>query len=369
MKVAAIFKAVTKNWLRSRSGLFFSFLFPVIFLLVFGSIFGGTGNTSYQLYVQNLDMGSGPPGLSQIFVKALNSTHVLSIKMLDPSVNATSFIRNTTAFFGSEPRVLVIPSGFQQRLLAKENVNLIFISSPADQSAQFVWGIVNDVSFRFEMFLQNSTQLINVTTVSSSYRSLRAVDYYVAGITAAFMMTNGVIGLTSVASEFRRRGFLKRLFSTPVTKTDWIVGNVLSQTVLGILLTGVMIALAIIVYHSSVSINIYTVASIFAGAVLFSGIGMTLAGLVSDPEAASGLGNAVAFPMMFLSGTFWPIDIMPQFLQSIARALPLTYFADSLRDSMLLQNYGAATLNIAITAAFAVFFMFLGSRLTRWGEP
>src|SRR5579885_1586054 len=122
MKVFAVFKAVTKNWLRSRSGVFFSFLFPVLFLLVFGSIFGSSGNTSYQLYVQNLDSNSGPPNLSQLFITALNSTHVLSIKMLNSTLDATSFARNITSIFGSEPRILVIPQGFQQKLLSKEFV-------------------------------------------------------------------------------------------------------------------------------------------------------------------------------------------------------------------------------------------------------
>jgi ABC-2 type transport system permease protein len=369
MKLLAVFKAVTKNWLRSRSGLFFSFLFPVIFLLVFGSIFGSSNSATYQLYVQNKDFNSGPPGLSQIFVNALNSTHVLSIKMLDPSVNATSYVRNTTTFFNSEPRILIIPGGFQQSLLSRNKVNLTFISSPADQSAQAVWGVITNVAFAYELKLQSSQQLIGINSVSSAYRTLRPVDYYIPGLTAAFMMTNGVIGLTSVASEFRRRGFLRRLFSTPVTKSDWILGNVLSQTILAILLTAVMIILGIAIYHSEITVNIYSAVSIFAGAILFSGIGMTLAGLVSDPEAASGLGNAIAFPMMFLSGTFWPLDIMPPFLQSIAKFLPLTYFAESLRDSMLLQNYSAAILNTGVTAAFALIFIFLGSKFTRWREP
>lgn len=366
MKVFAVFKAVTKNWLRSRSGVFFSFLFPVLFLLVFGSIFGGSGNTSYQLYVQNLDSNSN---LSQLFITALNSTHVLSIKIINSTLDATSFARNITSIFGSEPRILVIPQGFQQKLLSKEFVNLTFISSPADQSAQAISGIITNVAYAYELRLQGSGQLISIESVSSSFRSLKAVDYYITGLTAAFMMTNGVIGLTSVASEFRRRGFLKRLFSTPVTKVDWMVGNVISQTILGVILTAVMIALGISIYHSAVSINLYTIVSIFIGAVLFSGIGMTVSGLVSDVEAASGLGNAIAFPMMFLSGTFWPIDIMPQFMQLIAKALPLTYFADSLRDSMLLQNYSAAIFNTGITAVFALVFIILGSRFTKWREP
>ena len=50
-----IFMAVTKNWLRSRSGVFFSIMFPILLLLVFGAAFGGGGTTTYTLFVQNFD--------------------------------------------------------------------------------------------------------------------------------------------------------------------------------------------------------------------------------------------------------------------------------------------------------------------------
>jgi hypothetical protein len=54
MKAFTIFKAVTKNWIRSRSGLFFSILFPILLLIVFGLIFSGIGDSSkYNIFVQN----------------------------------------------------------------------------------------------------------------------------------------------------------------------------------------------------------------------------------------------------------------------------------------------------------------------------
>jgi len=54
-RITAIFKAITRNWLRSRSGLFFSFLFPVMFLLVFGSVFGNTNASGYTLSSRTKD--------------------------------------------------------------------------------------------------------------------------------------------------------------------------------------------------------------------------------------------------------------------------------------------------------------------------
>jgi len=367
----AIFKAITRNWLRSRSGLFFSFLFPVMFLLVFGSVFGNVNTSGYTLSIQNKDTcPSSPTCLSLNFITALNSTKIIKVngQILQSSANVTSFIQSHSSFFGGSPRVLIIPDGFAANLSKGFPVKLAYISSPADQLGPVVGGVISDVANTFNFQIAGARQLVGLSYVSSSIRQLKNVDFYVPGLIAAFMMTNGVIGLTSIASEFRRSGVTKRLSATPLRKFEWILGNVLSQAVLAILLAFLMIVLAKGLYQSNVTIDIYTIVGLMAGALLFSGIGMTLAGVVKDPEAASGLGNAIAFPMMFLSGTYWPVEIMPSFLQSFARVLPLTYFSDGLRDSMILGNYSAASTNILVVGALAVGFILLGAKATVWKE-
>jgi ABC-2 type transport system permease protein len=247
VKILVVFKAVTRNWLRSRSGLLFSFLFPVILLLVLGSIYGNPGS---------------------------------------------------------------------------------------------------------------SGQAVGQNTAS----------YYLPGLIAAFIMTNGVIGLTNVGSELKRNGVLRRLSATPLTKVEWLLGNFLSQTVLAFALAAVMIILGVALYDVSVSVNAYFLTMLFLGALLFSGLGMSLACLVKDPEAASGLGNIVAFPMMLLSGTFWSISSMPSYLQTVARALPLTYFADGLRNSMVSADFSAAFTDLVVVAVLAVALTLVGARFTQWKE-
>ncbi len=182
------------------------------------------------------------------------------------------------------------------------------------------------------------------------------------------MMANGVIGLTNVAGEFKRTGLTKRLSVTPLTKLDWMVGNVISQAALGLLLAAFMILIGVAAYRSPVTISVFSIGLLIAGSVLFAGIGMTLAGVVSDPEAASGLGNLVAFPMMFLSGTFWTVASMPGFLQDVAYALPLTYFSEGLRGSLLGGDQALVATDLAVTCAFAVAFILLGALTTRWKE-
>lgn len=368
MRATAVFKAVTKNWLRSRSGLFFSFLFPVIFLLLFGSIFGAS-NSPIPLAVQNQDLNGGQATtLSGNFIGALNSTGVVTVTVLGNSVNSTRYLQNQADSFGGNPRLLTIPRGFAANITRGLPVTVTYISSPADTLGVQVGGVVDSVVGAFNLQVAGAHQVVGLSHVNSSVRPLKFIDYYMPGLIAAFMMTNGVIGLTNVAGEFKRNRLIKRLSATPLSKLEWMVGNVLSQTVLALLLAAVMILLGIGIYHTAVSIDVYSVLTLVVGAVLFSGIGMTLAGVVSDPEAASGLGNAIAFPMMFLSGTFWQIEIMPSYLQAVSKFLPLTYFAEGLRDSMILNNVSATLTNLWISAGFAVAFIIIGAWATRWKE-
>src|SRR5512136_605557 len=98
MRAFTIFKAVTRNWIRSRSGLFFSILFPLLLLVVFGAIFSGIGGSSkYSLFVQNLDTSSSsgnPSDLSFAFIDALNSSQTFSITEIPRDANATSYARD-----------------------------------------------------------------------------------------------------------------------------------------------------------------------------------------------------------------------------------------------------------------------------------
>lgn len=109
-------------------------------------------------------------------------------------------------------------------------------------------------------------------------------------------------------------------------------------------------------------------ALILLGSIMFSGIGMTLSGLFRDVEAASAVGNAIAFPMMFLSGTYFPLDMMPSYLQAVSKALPLTYLSDGLRYAMVYNFPEGVYTNLAIVGALAVAFIILGAFITRWKE-
>lgn len=418
MRTITIFKAVTRNWIRSRSGLFFSILFPILLLLVFGMIFSGAGgSSSSNLFIQNLDRPDGNPSdLSTAYIGALNTTKLFNIKDVPLDANVTSYARDALGPLGGSIRVLVVSEGFQDDLLngtlkvrvgicystlnvayqyfepylnetekttfqqglaqmrqyneslPDQRTSLTLMLDPSDQSASIVRNVITSIAnaFNYQLIGAENVILFNETSVTTT--RLTTVDFYVPGITSAFIMTNGIIALSSNTTEFKRRGIIKRLSITPLTKMDWILGNVLSQTLLNLMLTGIMIGLGWLIFNVRIIPDALSIIMILLGSVMFSGIGMLLSGLIKDVEAVSAVGNAIAFPMMFLSGAYFPMEFMPSYIQTISKALPLTYFTDGLRYAILYKYLEGVYINMAIVAALAVGFIILGSRVTRWKE-
>jgi len=80
------------------------------------------------------------------------------------------------------------------------------------------------------------------------------------------------------------------------------------------------------------------------------------------------IGNATAFPIMFPSGTYSPLELMPDYLQAIPKALPLNYFSAGLKHVMMYKNPEGLYLNMLIVALLAAALTILGSLITRWKE-
>lgn len=404
-----------KNWLRSRTGVFFSFLFPAMLLLIFGTVFGGEQQVSYTLEVQNLDRqpDGEPTALSKVFIDLLNQS-VFNVKEIDPGIDAQEYMTRGAGF--QSRRVLIIPEGFEKSLIQADmavrfqvsfgmmklilerfgqymnesqrqyleqgvswieraNISLeakparlILLTSPADQAAPIIRGVIDNIAAKFGERMIGASPIISLEQEAVKVRGLKAVDYYLPGYIAAFIMTNGLIGVTSNISEYRRTGVLKRLIATPLSKPTWILGNILVQALLALMLMTVMIALGWAVFGIKAIPDIYAILLILLGSIAFCSMGVFLGGLVKDVEAATALGNTIAFPMMFLSGSFWPLEIMPGYMQQIAQTLPLYYFSEGLRQTLILQKPEAALTPFIILATLSAIFILAATLTTKWKD-
>jgi len=354
-------------WFRSKSTLFWTLAFPILLMLLFGAIFSVSQDPRFDLYVQNQDIiDNETTQFSDMFIEMLNETGVLNLKMVDPAENATKYID----VIGAE-RMLIIPKGFHQSCLTQNaSVILKMVPPEIDTSSATVRSVVYQ---RVEYFNIVTTGVITPVVVTIESESIVSesysfIDFFVPGLIGMSLMTTGIFGAVGWNTRNRELGILKKLATTPLSKFEWILGVVLYEVVMGAISTGVILTIGVLLFDLRVLPNIYSVILIFAGAIAFPGMGMVVARFVKESDSADAAANAITFPMMFLSGSFFPLEMMPDFLREIAKVLPLTYLNNGLRDSMVYGNVSSALFNTVIVLAVGIFFIILGSLITNWRE-
>jgi ABC-2 type transport system permease protein len=123
----------------------------------------------------------------------------------------------------------------------------------------------------------------------------------------------------------------------PINRLAIIVGKTLAQTARGLLQGVLILTLATILFGVTIHGNIILVFGLLLlGVFSFVGLGVVLTSFAGDQETAMMIMMTLMFPMMFLSGVFFPVQQMPWYMQNISKALPLTYVADALRKVMVL---------------------------------
>jgi ABC-2 type transport system permease protein len=412
-RLTSLTRALLRDWVRNREAVFFALLFPLLLLLVFSSVFAG-GPTEFDVGVQNndLDESGEPTELSATFVAALEAADPLDVHRVDPEtdLDGEDSIEEATG----HKRVLVIPDEFGRRVRTESArvriaviqdtvdraggdlsddqrddiraaqtaveadrqdgtepgaVQVTLITVPDDEGAGAVESIVHSVVARFnDRAIGVEEPVVAVTTDERGQADLGAADYFLPAFIVAMILINGVMTVPSTVAEFKRDGTLKRLAATPLRKHEWVLANVVQQSILAVVLTAVMIVAAWLAFGVTAVPGPLSLALVVLGAVVFSALGMIVGGVIRDPGAAVSLGGAIALPLMFLSGIFWELDLMPPALQAVAEFSPVTHFHRSLRRLMILDSTSGVASTALVLAVLAVLFLAGAVHLTDWQE-
>jgi ABC-2 type transport system permease protein len=196
----------------------------------------------------------------------------------------------------------------------------------------------------------------------------RYIDFLVPGLLGMSLMGGGLWGVGFVTVDMRRRNLLKRLLATPMRKSDFLAGLMISRMLF--MVPEVIILLVFARYAFGVVIHgsLFTVVLlILLGAMMFSGIGLLVASRATTVEAVSGLMNLVMVPMWIFSGIFFSSERFPEAIQPVIRLLPLTPLIDALRAVMLEgQPLAAQATRLGIMFVWGAVSFALALRWFRW---
>jgi ABC-2 type transport system permease protein len=355
-----------KSFYREKSAVFFTVALPIILILVFGSIFTKQDHMTYELPVQDLDQTQGSAKL----LDALAKSGAFKTIPVDPAANAREYAR-----LHKLNLLLVIPKGFEDQATQKATLKssglsttVTYIYDPSSTSTTNKILLLNSVFEEVDHQLTGTSQFIKSKQVSILDKKYRFIEFFVPGIIAMSIMTLSLSGALNINAELRQKGIIRKLATTPITRTDWVLSNVLYHLILAVLTTTTILVVSYAVFSVSLEINLWLPLLVVLEVFTFVGIGMILTRIAKEAESAAAAGNAIMFPVMFLSGTFFPLEMMPVFLQKFARVLPLYYVNEGLRAAMVFLDQGAAVRNAAVIGAIALVVFVVGIASTKWEE-
>ncbi|HDM66803.1 MAG TPA: ABC transporter permease [Thermoplasmatales archaeon] len=354
-----------KQWFRNRSAVFWTLLFPILLILIFGSIFFNTNDITYDIIVRDLDNSS----FSEILIGILENISVLNIQQVEEDENISMLmIKNDVA------AAVIIPPGFGSKMSESlvnpsisTNISLYYDPSRRE-TVDVIRTILQSTLYEFNLRLTGGRSIVGLDENIIASEEFNYIDFFVPGMIGFTIMTSCIYGSIERNTKYRKNGILRKLLTMPISKAEWFLAKMLFMLFLSFLSTLVIILVGVAAFNLHVYPGILAIVIIISSSFLFTGIGMLIARFVRDEETADMAGGAVTFPMMFLAGTFFPLDIMPGFLQVAARFLPLYYVNEGLRNAMIYDNVEKAVYFTSFVVLFSLFFFILGVFLTKWSE-
>ena len=329
-RLLAVLHARNLEFLRDRSTLTFTLLLPVLLVIGMGFVFGGPERPLFKVGV------------------------------LAPRID------RATHPFLSERYVEFIPLPQQAQALQKVRHQQVDLLVDLNAPPRYWVNTDSPKGYIVEKLLLAAEPAASRQPVTGA--ALRYVDWLFPGILGMNMMFSCLFGVGYVVLRYRKSGFLKRLYATPLTAFEFLGAQVLSR--LGLILFVTVVLYfgigAIIGFHNAGSTLLLLLLAII-GALSMIALGLTIAARFSSEELVGGLLNLLTWPMMLLSGIWFSLEGSPRWVQWVAHIFPLTHVLDAAR-AVMLDGSGLAQIapHLLFLAATALAFLAFGAWSFRW---
>jgi len=366
-------RANVKSFVRDRAALFWTIAFPLIFIVLFGTIFSSGVNAHYKIGWVDQDGTAASAQLHDAFAGVAAFSLVPGT-----SDEALAAMRS-----GDVASVIVVPKGYGEAAAAAAKsgtsgsagtsgsppstpVQLTLYVDPSQQTdASAMNGIVSAVVGRVNQ--GDRPTFVGVQTQAIEAQSISGSAYFVPSILAMAIMQLGLFGAVPLVQQ-REKLILKRLNATPLRRWTLVGSNVLMRLLIGIVQTLLIVGVGAQLFNVVIVGNPIEVALIVAlGALMFISLGYVVASFAPTEESANMITSILQFPLMFLSGIFFPLALMPDWLRTVAALLPLTYLGDALRQVMVGgAPFAPLAVSIAILAGWLVACFAVSARFFKW---
>jgi ABC-2 type transport system permease protein len=353
---AYLTKVFIQIFLRNKQYIVFSLILPLLILAIVGLNDGD--NDPIEIGIVN----NSKSNLSQQFVDQLTSNKLFNIIQ-----GSEGTLRNELVN-GDLMIVLIIPSAMDDKVKSS-NIKLL-VDKSQTQFIQTIEPILNQSLLSIEREITGRASMFNLVIEDVKSRTLSYIDFLLPGIMAFMLMNLSIAGSGFNVVEFRRRGILKRLFVTPIKPIDFVLAIVIARMVIVLGQLSIIFGFALAILDANIVgsvVSLYFV--IMLSVLMFLTLGFSIGSLAKTQESVGVLATIFIYPQLVLSGIFFPIETLPEYIHPFAELLPLSLVADAMRsianDGLELIDIYANFIGIGI---WIVIGMLISTKLFVWKE-
>lgn len=356
----AITRASLRAIFRSPSAVVFSFVFPLVFILVFGFLGSGSRISLRVAFAPQTDTSS------KLFY-AVRSWKGLSLVEKDTAAIRDDLEKGRlTAVIDIQKNKIQSSPAYIINLQTSEAVN--------PQNVAVLRSLLESVIKTLDQ--QENGNIPTVATINNEVtkipgRIYRTIDFILPGQLGFSLLSAGVFGVAFIFFNLRQTLVLKRFFATPIDRTYIVLGEGISRVLFG-LITAVVIllighfAFKFTLVHGLVTFLELMVLSLI-GLVVFMGFGFVVSGLAKNESVIPPFANLITLPQFLLGGTFFTTDAFPSWLKTIADILPLKHLNDAMRNVAFEgAHLSACWKQLGILGIWGILIYFLAIKVFRW---
>ena len=363
LPVTTFVKIDVKRLFRDKVAIFFVFLFPLIFLIIFGSIFNGNNSVSFRVALLN----ESDSAFAKDFEAKIRDNDVFKVDQNVSDLDAAKEKINR----GQLEATIILPAGFgevQAESSFPGGEARVLYDQSNESSGQTLASLMDGIFKEINAGIVPTIVPFSVKAESTATIGLTQFDYTFSGVLGFTLLSLGIFGPTTVFPRLKQKGVLRRYHTTTLKVWQYFTGNVISNGIIGLLACGLMFVAALTFFDLNMRGSYFNLGVIVVfGTVLLFGIGLALGGWAKNENQAAPLAQLVTLPMIFLSGVFFPTFLMPQLLQNITKFIPLTPIIDSVR---LINTENASLVDLGpqliVMAVWTVIIYLIAFRAFRW---
>lgn len=313
-----------RAYARDRTAVFFGFLFPLLFMVLFGVLnFGGS---------VSVDLGIVDEAKNDQSASLIATLSKIETFKIDNGERDAELAKLKA---GDRDLVLVIPNDFRMapaRAGSSVPALTLYRSSARPEQGAVGSAILNSLIDQMSFAVTQTAPVVSIKSEEVTGRNLKYVDFLTPGILGMTIMQ---LGISSVAFAFvaeRTRGVIRRVMATPIPRRNYMAAHVLQRLILAVVQVLILLAVAVLAFKVTIVGGLGALLMVaLLGAVVFLCLGFAVTGLLTTENQAAVATQIVTLPQMFLSGVFFSRDAVPAFLKPVADYLPLTFLNDALR--------------------------------------